>query len=669
MAQAAPAGNIQAQIQGEVSGQIAVGNYNLQIGSVHGGVVNVYPPGQAPQPTARPTPITIQPRAFPDLLGREAAAAAAGAALQAATPVQVYNPPGWGKTSLLRYLAYQPAATARRDGVAYLSAARQPLADVQQCLFDTFYQCPVPFKPDDAQLRLALHPIQATLLLDDVDLSRDDLETLLNLAPQCAFLIAAPQRTLWGEGQALPVRGLPAEAALALLTRELGRPLAAAEQPAAQALLAATGSQPLALIQAAGLVRDTGQSLAQVAQQMQPAAPDAPGAAAPPTVAGLSAVEQQILAVLATAQGAGVGQEHLPPLTGQPDVSAALQTLLQRGLVQAHSPRYSLTGDLPARLAAAWDLTAWEDRALAYFAAWAERHRQEPGTILAEADAIQQILRRAVARPDRQAQVIRLGWAVEGALALGGLWAAWGQVLGWVQQAATAGADQGATAWALHQIGTRTMCLGDKAAAHASLSQALQMREALGDQVGAAVTRHNLSLFAPRAPAPARYPAPAPDPTAAVLHRPARPPAALPGAPGGADRRGDRGRPAQCGAQGHTANRQRRELRRHPRPALPAGQSPRPGRARPAYDLCRANRGPWQSPPSWPMACTLTNAGRQFTLTVANHPALRAARQCEPPHPERRRHLGRRWAPRSPAARLHSPRHEPPGPPQGSLAP
>jgi hypothetical protein len=498
MAQAAPAGDIQAQIQGEVSGQIAVGNFNVQIGSLHGGVVNVIPAGQQPVPQPRPLPVAVRPRPFPGLLGREPEVAAATAAIAAATPVEFYSAAGWGKTALLRTLAHRPAP-ALPDGVAYLSAARLPLTDLLQCVYDTFYECAVPFKPTDAQLRIALQNKRALILLDDVGVAREEVETLLGVAPGCGFVLAAPDRRLWGEGRPLALHGLPDPAALALLERELGRALAPAEQPTAAALCAAVGGQPLGVIQAAARVRDDGQALEQALREAQPATP-APAAPPPPDLGSLSTAEQQILAVLAAAGGATVGQEHLAPLTGQQDVVPALEALLRRGLVEAHSPRYSLTGDLPAHLAQLWDLHPWDDRLLGYFTTWAEAHQREPEQVREESDAIMQTLRRAGVRADRQAAVVRLGRAVEGPLALGAMWGAWAEVLDWIGQAAGVLNDSAASAWTLHQSGTRALGLGDTTAAEANLRQALALRESLGDQLGAAVTRHNLEILIPPPP-------------------------------------------------------------------------------------------------------------------------------------------------------------------------
>jgi hypothetical protein len=41
---------IEACVQGKVSGQIAIGKHILQIGSVHGGIVNVAVPEEQPRP-------------------------------------------------------------------------------------------------------------------------------------------------------------------------------------------------------------------------------------------------------------------------------------------------------------------------------------------------------------------------------------------------------------------------------------------------------------------------------------------------------------------------------------------------------------------------------------------------------------------------------------------
>jgi hypothetical protein len=503
MAQTFLPANIEAQIQGEISGQVAIGNNIIQIGSIHGGVVNIVQPEQQPRPQPRPTPVFLRPRPFPGMLDRETEVSAATDALQSATPVEFYGQAGVGKTTLLRHLSHHPTATSFPDGIVYLSARHQPADDLLQSLFDAFYESDVPFKPTDAQIRHALQGKQALILLDDVEMARDEVETLIDSAPGCTFLLASPERRLWGEGRAMSLHGLPMDDAPALVKRELGRPLSPEEETAAQGLCTTLGCHPMHLLQAAAMAREESRSLAEVARRTQ--APSPAEALTAEMLNPLQEPERQILAVLAALDGAPLSTEHLAALMGLADVMPVLETLMRRGLLQAHLSRYSLAGGLGEYLQQVWDLTLWEERLLAYFTTWAERHRSATDRLLEEADAILQTLKWA-AGTGRWKEVLRLGWTVEGALALGARWGAWAQVLQWALQAARALADQAAEGWALHQLGSRALCLGDAAAARTSLSQALHMREAIGDRVGAAVTRHNLGLLPGAPPAPPRKP-------------------------------------------------------------------------------------------------------------------------------------------------------------------
>jgi hypothetical protein len=129
---------IQAHIQDATGAQIAVGSYILQIGHMSGGVVNFLSPEQQPRLRRRPTPVLLLPRPFPGLLDRATEINVAEAALRSGLPVEFYGQAGMGKTVLLRHLAFYPLGTTFPDGVAHLSAHRQPLADLLQALVDAF---------------------------------------------------------------------------------------------------------------------------------------------------------------------------------------------------------------------------------------------------------------------------------------------------------------------------------------------------------------------------------------------------------------------------------------------------------------------------------------------------------------------------------------------------
>lgn len=490
MGQIATMDRIQAHIQGDVTGQVAIGDFNVQIGSSPGAVVNINTTGQRPTARPRPQPVALRPRNFSGLIGREAELGTARYALQATVPMEFYGEPGYGKTALLRHLAY--ALPPLPGGVVFLRQDAQLLDDLLQSLYDAFYEYDVPTKPTPTQRALALQNIRALVLIDDLDLRREDIEALLNAAPGCAFVLAARQHRLMGEGRVVPLRGLPDPAALALLEQGLERPLRAEEQAVAQALCAQVECRPLAILRAADLARDLQYPLADIVRRLPPS--DAAWEALPLSLSELDEAERKVLAVLAVLDGAPVHIEHVAALTGLPDVAATLAKLLRWHLVQAHSPTYSLTGDLAHSLHETWDLLPWAERTFAYFTQWAEARRRDVARLADEASPLWRMLTWG-ATAGRWADVLRLARAFEGALALRGRWSRWAQVIELARQAALALGDQAALAWTLHQIGSRALCLGDGATAQTSLTQALHMREALGDQLGAAVTRHNIGLL------------------------------------------------------------------------------------------------------------------------------------------------------------------------------
>ena len=111
----------QAQFSPQSDQQIVVGQIVYQVGQEHGGLVQpitAVPPAAVPQPV--PTPVTIRPRPFRQLLGREAEIIWVTELLQQQIPVEFYSEPGMGKTVLLRHLAYHPITDQFPDGIIYL---------------------------------------------------------------------------------------------------------------------------------------------------------------------------------------------------------------------------------------------------------------------------------------------------------------------------------------------------------------------------------------------------------------------------------------------------------------------------------------------------------------------------------------------------------------------
>jgi hypothetical protein len=502
--------------------QVAVGQYVLQIGTVNGGTVNIQPE-QQPTLRPRPAPVLLRPRPFANLIGREDEIKTAVEAARSALPLEFYGEPGLGKTALLRKLAYPDALDAFPDGVVHLSALHQPLPDLLQSLFDAFFESDPPTKVTDAEVRHGLQGKRALILLDDVEITREEVEALLNAAPACTFVLASDERRLWGEGRAVALRGLPPDDGVQLMERELGKDLSQPEEQVAERICTALDGNPLHILQAAALVRDQNQPLDAVADQVVKqveAEPPAEGGAASgagqpaaakenvqvQAVAALSEAELKILQALAALNGAPVNVQHLADITDIQNAGEILENLKQRGLVQAHSPRYSLAGRLAEILRRRYDLTAAAEIALAHFVRWAEANRRSLPAMAEATLPMRAILGWAAARPERAPEAVRLARAMELNLVYRGKWAQWRGVMQIALDAARSAGDRAAEAYALHQLGSQALCLGDKPLAQTLLQKALDIRNAIGDAGGAAASAHNLQVlrFAPL-PRPARW--------------------------------------------------------------------------------------------------------------------------------------------------------------------
>lgn len=484
-------------IKGNVSGHVAVGNYNVQIQNSNGCVVNVAPPRDQPAYSMRPLPVHLRPRAFPSLLDRDREAESIKAAIQTSTPVSIFGEEGIGKTSFLRRLIHLPDLPSFPAGVVYLEVSGRGLEDLLQYLFDTFYESRLEFKPRDGEIRLALQKLKALVFLDGLNLARDEIVSLLDAAPDCTFMLSSVERSLWGEGQTISLQGLPENEALTLFQRELGRSMNEEELAAARKICALLQGHPLRVLQAAELVHEKSKPISELLEELQRESPEK--AVLQVTLSNLTKHQKNVLALLAAAGGTIMPLEHLVSLSQDPDVRKALQGLIALGLVQAHSPRYSLTGDLVVSLPTLLDLSSWEDTLANYFITWLEG---QPSQVLIEesADALIYTVKRA-GEKQRWTEVIQLGRALERYLILWKRWQTWVDVLNLILKAAKALGDRKVEAWALHQLGSRAMCLGQADQARELLTEALNIRKAIRDKAGLKVTQHNLNILL-RAPVP-----------------------------------------------------------------------------------------------------------------------------------------------------------------------
>jgi hypothetical protein len=472
----------------------------LQVGAAEGGLVY---DGMATQPRPRPTPVRPSVRPFRGLLDRAAESEAALRTLPEMAPVEFYGQSGIGKTALLRHLAYNTPDGHFPDGMIYRDrVGRQPAADLLQFLFDSFYESEREYKPREAELLNLLRDKRALVLLDDVDLPRDEVERTLNAAPECAFLLSSEERHIFGEGRALRLQGLPDPEATQLLERELGRQLATGEQVAAQAICALLEGHPFHIAQAAAAAQERNLPLGDLAEKMQAA--KAKGQNPADMLNQLmidsgSDDEKRAMAAMAALDGAPARAETLAAVSGISDFNTTLEKLTRRKLVETRVDGYRLAGPLQAILQKDWDLTERRNRALSHLTSWAEDQRRDHRRVEESSSALLSVFNWAL-RNGRWDEAKRLGKALDVALTLSGRWEAWGQVLRQVGEGAAAAGDEETAAWVLHQQGSRALCLGDDDAARRYLTEAMERRAAMGDHAAASITRHNLDWLFPPVP-------------------------------------------------------------------------------------------------------------------------------------------------------------------------
>ena len=170
--------------------------------------------------------------------------------------------------------------------------------------------------------------------------------------------------------------------------------------------------------------------------------------------------QRRALLALTALPGVPLTAQHVSGIAELADVEPALRTLARRGLVSSSESRHRLADGVADQLRRTEDLKPWVNRAITYFTAWAERYRRSPGRLLEDSEALLAVQQYA-ADARRWAEVLRVGTLLEGALVTGARWGAWVICLERCLAAAKALGDRSAEAWALHEIGTRALCVGD----------------------------------------------------------------------------------------------------------------------------------------------------------------------------------------------------------------
>jgi hypothetical protein len=245
-------------------GRIVAGEVIVQVDPDLG--VRLDPNDDRIVPRPRPAPVAVLPPPFPLLLGRDGEMAQAlnggpGAMLE------FIAEPGFGKTALLRAIAYRAVGGAP-GGLLFLRVVSRPAMDVLQFLFERLFETAVPFKPTEEQIAPWMAPIEATVVLDDVGFGPEEMAAIMRAAPHCRFVLAGPGAAP-GE-QVVPLRGVPVEAGITRIELAMGRTLYEVERADAARMCEALEGSPGRILGAGEWAWEQERPLSEVVAALRP---------------------------------------------------------------------------------------------------------------------------------------------------------------------------------------------------------------------------------------------------------------------------------------------------------------------------------------------------------------------------------------------------------------
>ncbi|MFD5205974.1 AAA family ATPase [Streptomyces anulatus] len=495
-------GDHRIDIAGDASGTVIAGNHNVVI-DAHGSTVNLLPPQERPRPVRRER-VALVPRRQREPVGREADLEELENALRGHGVVQLWGPPGVGKSTLLRHAArsLEPGP----DGVLFLNGAHREPEDLAQEIFEACYEAPG-YAPTGPELRRLMTGIEVTVYVDDAELTPERLRLLADAAPDATFVFASRERSLLGESADLELRGLGRAAGLGLLERELRHGMPEAQYAVAVELCEVALGRPLLLLRAAGLARlDTSGEI------RLPRAAEIDGLL-PLLFDRLDTASLKTLHLLATLRDAEVDPEHVGVLCDVPDPAAVCGRLAGLGLVTVTERGYRSVADVLPEVRRRFAEPVAVDRLCDHFARWATLATTTPAQVADHGRALEVVAEMAErrGRPDLAVRVAR---AVSPFLAESLRFGVWGRLLDQGQNAARQAGDTTAHAYFTHEKAIRCLMIGRRVVAAVLLAEAVVLWRQLGDNEGvdAALNAQQYTPPTPETPPLGESPAPGADP-------------------------------------------------------------------------------------------------------------------------------------------------------------
>ena len=288
-----------------------------------------------------------------------------------------------------------------------------------QLIFEAFYDSEQACKPTEADIRRTLQDKQALILLDDVQMAQHDLEHVLDVAPQSAFVVATRKRCLWARPVLFRSRACRQGARCSFWSERWSARWARRSDCRRRRSARNWVEHPLRIMQAAAVARDRADSLEDWAGGMSPAA------LVRQLTASIDDKQRRILLALTALPGVPLPVPHVSGIADVPDIEPSVMMLVRRGLVLGTQSRYVLADGVGDQLRRTEDPKPSVNRAITYFTAWAERYRRSPDALVVESEALLRVQQCAI-DCRRWGEAFRIGRLLEGALIVGARWAAWG---------------------------------------------------------------------------------------------------------------------------------------------------------------------------------------------------------------------------------------------------
>jgi hypothetical protein len=370
--------------------------------------------------------------------------------------------------------------------------------DLLQQLFDALYESEPQLKVNYASARTYLSNTSPLVLIDNMMLNADALDRMADLFPQAPILAVSAQPLYAEAFEPFDVKPLQMEESVQLLASRARIDLEEAASDYLQKICTLLNNFPLAIVTVGNVIREHELSLEYVLsalESIQTIATQANKIALERSFQFankyLSNDERQMMSLTAAAPAISADRPWLELLAGGPQASERLEAM---SLLQANSPRLRLHPEFAALVLGTIDVDAIRSQLLTSLTETLQTRSLDFGYVEEELGNILGLLSWAAER-QRWGDVISLGRAADPYLTLRGLWDAWQDILDSVLAAGRALGDRSVEAWALHQLGTRSIGTGELQEAANYLSRALGLRQSLGDREGMAHTQHNLDYL------------------------------------------------------------------------------------------------------------------------------------------------------------------------------